>query len=330
MEDNRADRIKLKLEEDLVTKQRNFFWDSFILSIALFISGLSFSGIIGELFSDENSVECSMKLENRNQYNFINSYCHKDISIIKYFPLIALSQSVLLFVPHYAWKVIFSAKIESFLSHAAKVEILREKNTGKYPYHNYTIVKYLRREFSDSYSFSLFYILKLALQIIFVICSFVINIYVFQNISNVDITFECKDEDQLFCQMFDNHWLNNVTCVYPSKVVLHCLVWIDYVLIASAFVMLICGLRWALCKHSQGHNDTIADFCYNSCIDPQYCYKLSKRSNLQTGCFKLRDDFTFLLASLHSGYRRVFKTIIIEDIISREFSKDSKKLTEGN
>ena len=337
MEDNRADLVKLKVEE--VTKQRNFFWDSFILSIALFISSLSFSSIIGELFSDENSVECLIKLDNRNQYNFINSYCHKDISSIKYFPVIVLSQSALLLAPHYAWKVIISAKFESFLSHAAKVEILREKNTGKYPYHNYTIVKYLRREFSDSYNFSLSYIFKLVVQITSVIASFAINIYVFENISDMDITFKCKDEDQLFCQLFDNvtmlnvnnvNKVNNVTCVYPSKVVINVLVWIDYVLIALAFVMLIYGLRWASRNHSQKHNGTIADFCYSSCIDPQYCYKLSKGSNFLRGCFKIRDDFTFLLASLHSGYRRVFRTILIEDIISRKFSERSQQFVQGN
>ena len=344
MEDNKVDLLKLKLKE--VTKQRNFFWDSFILSIALFISGLSFSGIIAELFPGENSVGCFIRSDNRNLYNFINTYCYKDIPKIKFFPVIVLSQSALLFAPHYCWKAIFSAKIESFLSHAAKVEILREKDTGKYPYHNYTIVKYLRREFKDSYSISFSYILKLALQIGSVIYSFAINIGLFKDFWNMDIVFQCQDDNQLFDKLFDNKShdneslhnksfdnksLDSLTCAYPRRAVLNVLVYIDYVLIVSASVMLMYGLIWVLRSHSKiNHNYTIADFCYNSCIDPQYCYKLSKGIYFQKDCCQIRDDFTFLLASLHSGYRRVFTTIIIEDIISRKFSKDSMKLIEGN
>ena len=249
MEDNKVDFLKLKLEE--VTKQRNFFWDSFILSIALFISGLSFSSIIAEFFTGENSVGCFITSDNRNHYSFLNSYCYKDVPKIKYFPVIVLSQSALLFAPHYGWKAIFSAKIESFLSHAAKVQILREKDTRKYPYHNYTIVKYLRREFSDSYSISFLYFLKLALQIVSVISFFILNVHLFRDINNKDITFMCKDEDQMFDKLFENESLDSVTCTYPRKTLISVLVWIDYVLLVLAGIMVGYGLIWVLRNHSK-------------------------------------------------------------------------------
>ena len=325
-EDNKFNFIKQKLEEDTssqpmtILKQRNFFWDNIILSVALFISGLSISGIIAELLSDENSIACFTEYTNRSQYTFINSYCHKDLPRARYFPLAILVQVTLLIAPHYGWKVLFSAKLESFLNHAAKVEILREKNTGKYPYHNYTIVKYLQREFGDSKSILACYFLKLVGQIAIIIFCFALNVYVFEDITKMDITFECKDDDQLF----DNELFANVTCVYPRKDEINVLVGMDYFLLLFALLMLLIGGCWLLIgNHSQKDNRIIADFCYNSCIDPQYCYNLPG-CNSKFGWLQMRNDFTLLLASLHSGYKRVVRTIIIEEKISQKFSEGNK------
>ena len=334
--DNKLDLIKQKLEENtsskpiIILKQRNFFWDSIIVSIALFISGLSISNIIGELFSDENSVACLNEYNiNRDQNTYINSYSQKDLPKARFLSLIILLQAVSLVIPHYGWKAVFSAQFESFLSHAAKVEILREKNTGKYPYHNYTIVKYLRREFSDSYSILIFYFIKLLFQFGVVIACFIINCLVFEDITKTDITFNCKNDHQLLnngTELFDN-----VTCVYPRKVVINFLVGVDYFLISIASLMLIISFYWLTCwNHSRKYNATIADFCYNSCIDPQYCYNLPKRCNFPFGCLQMRNDFTLLLASLHYGYRRVFRTIIIEEKIFKKFSKHLKNSDQGN
>ena len=325
-EDNKLDLIKQQLEEItsskpiIILKQKNFFWDSIIISVALFIYGLSISSIIAELFSDENSVACFTESTNRDKNTFVNSYCQKDLPKARYFPMIVLLQATSLVIPHYGWKVVFSAQFESFLSHAAKMEILREKYTGKYPYHNYAIVKYLQREFSDSLSILFFYVLKLLLQIGVVITCFIINSNVFEDITKMDITFKCKDDNQLFDN--DTKLFDNVTCVYPRKVVINFLVGIDYFLISIASLMLIISSFWlAFWNHSRTDNDTIADFCYNSCTDPRYCYNLPKGCNIPIGCFQMRNDFNLLLASLHSGYRRVFRTILIEDIISKKFSK---------
>ena len=334
-EDIKLDLIKQQLEEItsskpmIILKQRNFFWDSIIISAALFIYGLSISSIIAELFSDENSVVCFTESTNRDKNTFINSYCQKDLPKARYFPLIVLLQATSLAIPHYGWKVAFSAQFESFLSHAAKVEILREKNTGKYPYHNYTIVKYLRREFSDSYSILIFYFIKLLFQFGIVIACFIINCLVFEDINKTDITFNCKNDHQLLNN--DTELFENVTCVYPRKVVINFLVGVDYFLISIASLMLIISFYWLTCwNHSRKYNATIADFCYNSCIDPQYCYNLPKRCNFPFGCLQMRNDFTLLLASLHYGYRRVFRTIIIERNIFKKFRKDSKELDQSN
>ena len=334
MEDNKLDLLQQKKEE--ITKKRNFFWDSIILSVALFISGLSISNIIAEIFSDENSVVCLIKLDNRDIYTFINSYCHEDLPDVKNFPLVAFLQVVLLVAPHYFWQVIVSSRFDSFLNHAAKVNILRESNTGKYPHHNYTIVNYLKREFVNSRFILISYAVKLFIQFFIVVGCIFANTQLFTNITNMDISFECKIDNQVFDNpVFDNLTLENqgfenMTCVYPRKFIIITLVWIDYTMIVTALIMLIIAFIWlALYNQSKKDNKTITDICYNSCIDPRYYYSLPKK-RICTKCLEMKDDFTFLLASLDSGIKRVFNTVLIEEMMFRKLKGHARKFDQGN
>ena len=142
----------------------------------------------------------------------------------------------------------------------------------------------------------------------------------FEDITNMDITFECKNDSQVF----DNLLLNNqsfgdsLTCVYPRKYIIIILVWIDYILIFVAAFMLSIALVWfVLCNHSRKDNEAIADICYNFCIDPRYYYNLPGKWNF-IRFLEMKNDFTFLIASLNSGAKRVFNTVLIEIIISQK------------
>ena len=319
MDESTLKLLNQKLEETSKPKQTTFFWDSIVFSVAFSILGLSISSIIAEFFSNEYSVACFSEFENRAQYTYINSYCHKDLPKTEYFPLIVLLQAALLPAPHYFWKVLFSAEIESFLSHAARVEILREGNTEKYPRQNYKIVNYLQREF-DSRKILIIYIFMLGFQVLLVIVMLTANAVVFGDIRSRDITFQCGD---------DNHLFGNVTCAYPRKLFINVLIGIDYALLVIACIMLIIGLCWCLFwRNSIKDNKNIAEFCHDSCIDPQYYYKLPKTCKISklVGCLQ-KNDFSFLLASLNSGLKRVFNTILIEDIISQT---SSEYLQTGN
>ena len=322
-----ASVFKLLNQQLEKNKQKPFFWDSIIFSIAFSILGLSISSIILELLSDENSVACFTSLENESQYTYINSYCHKFIPKTEYFPLILLLQATCLIAPHYGWTVFWSSKFESFLSHEGRMEILRDKNTGKYPYHNYTIVKYLRREFDGSCIILASYIIKLYFQVIFVVGMLVTNAFLFENLLERDITFKCGDDNLLF---------DTVTCAYPRRLSINVLIGIDYFLIVLALLILITDVFWLLFwNHSNDYKDdkVIAQFCYDSCIDPRYYYKPPKENKYLycITCSQKKDDFSFLRASLHSGLNRIFKTILIEDIIS-ELSNDTslQGLVKGN
>ena len=140
---------------------------------------LSVSGIIVEFFkSDENSLACFSPLDNRAQYTFINSYCHKYAPVAEYFPVALVLHAAALTVPHYLWMALFSAQFESFFSHAAKVETVHVRDAGKYPQKNHTIVDYLQKEFGDRKIILTLYVAKLILQFLLVLISVVTNIVI--------------------------------------------------------------------------------------------------------------------------------------------------------
>ena len=307
--------LKKKVGENSPLLHRKpFFWDGIIFIIASSIFGLSISGLIVEFFkSDKNAVACFSPFDNPAQYTYVNSYCHKYLPIAEYFAVALVIHAAALVVPHYLWKVFFSAQFNSFFRHAAKLETLREANTGKYPPKNYYIVKYLQTEFGYRQAILGSYILKLLLQFGAVILSIAVNLAVFTGLDS-NINFECYDDEtrQLF---------GNVTCTYPRKLFINVLEVADYFLLILALLVIMSGLLWIFFYNHSTEDDKIAKFCCDSGIDPQYYYNKPSRKLLSW--FPMRNNFSFLLASLlatDSGLRRVFKAILIEDTISQIFN----------
>ena len=318
--------LELKTQENASSptlKPKSFFWDTFIFSLAYTIFGLSISGVIVDFIkSDENSVACFSPFENRSQYTYINSYCHKYLPRDEFFPLLLVAQAVVLIGPHHLWKIIFSTEFDSFFSHAARVQILRERNTGQYPIKNYTIVNYLQREFACRKYILVLYFIKLFLQLILVGTMIFANAFWFTEI-NDDIMFECSDDKE------GNQVFGNVTCANPRKLFINILKGADYALLVFAFIALTFGLFrcFAGCCLTGNYKKT-AKICYESCIDPQYYYKPSFVSSI--GWFRMKNDFEFLVASLHFGFGRVFKTILIEKEISQASDDELQKLAKSN
>ena len=306
-----------------ILKPKSFPWDTIIFSLAYTIFGLSISGIIVDFFkSGENSVACfydnNSTLENRDLYAYINSYCYKELSSEQFFPLLLVAQTASLIVPHHFWKVIFSTEFDSFFSHAAMVQILREPNTRQYHIKNYSIVNYLQREFVSRRYIVVCYLIKLSLQLLFVIIMIIINGVVFKEINN-EIMFECSDGNQVF---------GSVTCANPRKPFIFILQRTDYTLLSLAIAVIIIGLfrcGWGFV--SNGNYENTAKVSYYGCIDPQYCYKPSL---ISISWFQMNNNFEFLLASLHFGLGRVFKTILIEKSISQTFDDDLRKFAQSN
>ena len=307
----------------LILKPETFFWDRVIFSLAVSIFGLSISGVILEFFkSDEDSLACFSPFENRAQYTYINSYCRKHLPRGEYFPLLLVLHVAVLVLPHYFWKVFASTEFDFFFSHIARVEILREGNTGKYPHQNYRIVNYLKREFGNRMHILVAYLIKLSIQISLVIVMIIVNVVWFMDINDV-IIFKCSDDDE------GNQVFGSVTCTNPRKLYINILQGTDLAILIIAAIILVIGLLLCClrCCSKEDYEDKTAKFCYDSCIDPQYYYKPSMLFPISW--FRINNDFSFLLASLNFGLVRVFKTIQIEKKISELSGDDLQKLAQG-
>ena len=296
-------------------ERKPFFWDSIIFYLVSAILGLSVSGILVEfLRPDHNAVSCYTDIDNRAKYTFINSYCHKDLPTEEYFSVALILHAAALIVPHYLWKVYVCAQIDFFFNHAAKLETLRDRNTGKYPHNNFSIVEHMHKEFHDRKTVLVLYVGKLVAQFVLVLLSLIASAIIFQDF---DVTFDCQEEvrgSQLF---------GNVTCAYARILFISVLRVADYVLLTVALVVIVFGFYWCV-VHTHptelGHL-AISLFCYDACINSKH-YKPKK-------CYRLKNDFQFLLVSLFStnaGLGRVFKSVQIANDIEHELSAHLESL----
>ena len=319
-------KLKQNLEEKTTSSResqkvepKSFLWDRIIFSIASTIFALSFSGIIIDFFrSDEYSLACFSPLENRAQYTYINSYCHKHLPVAEYFPFALIVHTAALIVPHYLWKALASAQFDTFFINAAKIETLSIEDTGKYPPKNHAIVNYLRKEFGGDRSVIFkMYVTKIISQLFLVVILIIINTVIFADI-NTNITFQCYEDDE-GSQLF-----GNVTCAYPKKLYSNVLQVFDYLLLGVAVMVLGFALWWCLLYNHPLADHKVAVFCYLSSLDAKY-YKPSKKL---LGWCQMKSDLEFLLASLsatNSGLSGVFKTTFIENITSQYFFNQMNK-----
>ena len=307
-------------------KPKYYIWDKIIFFLAAAIFGLSISSFIVEfLKSDEYSLACSSSFENQGRYTYINSYCHKHLPRGEFFPMILVAHAVLLVLPHYLWEATFSKQFDSFFSHADKISLLRDSETGKYPVQNYKIVNYLQSVFGYRNHIMTSYFIKLCIQLFFVASMLFINFVWFREI-NDDIMFECSDDKEMI-QVFGG----NVTCANPRKLFTNIFKGIDYALLSLAAIVLIVG-EWLVlfpyCFKIKNNTKSVTTFCYGSCIDSEYYYKPSTR--LYLWYFKSNNDFEFFLDLLDFGLRRIFETILIDNKSSQRHVDDFHILAKGN
>ena len=298
-----------------ILQLKPFIWDRVIFLLASTIFGLSVSGIFVDFLKPEKyTLACFSPFENRAQYTYVNSYCYKYIPVEEYFSIVLILHAAALVDPHYLWKFYFSAKVDCFCRHVSKLETLRDRNTGKYPCKNYYIVQYLQRQFANKKAILISYIVKLFLQLFLILISVAVNWCIFGGIDS-NITFECYDDNEI------SHLFGNITCAYPQKISINVLRVADFCLLVVAILMITIGLFWSFLYNHSLQDKKVANFCYDSGVDPKYYYHSISKKRL---CWcQMKDDFRFLLATLlatDSGFRQVFKDILTEDIIFKKFT----------
>ena len=301
-----------------IINPKPFIWDGVVIFFASTIFGFSISGVIAELF---NSVTCFSELENRAQNAYLNDYCYNFLPNVELFPAILVLHAAALVIPHYLWRVVFSAKLDFFFSHAAKIETLRNIN-GEIPKVNFKIAEFLKKEFDNKMAIYKAYLAKLFLQLFLVLNLVAINVTVLNKNINFSITFECNDNDRR------NQLFGNVTCAYPRKIFIDALLVADNIILVLAMFVLVYGLFWCLFYNNCSNKHQIAQFCYDSCVG-QKQYRLPRMS---PGFRQLKDDLDFLLALLsgtNTGHGKVVKKILVKCIIFEKFNDEKNRFIKN-
>jgi len=308
-------RVESHLEPKL------FFWDNIIFYLASAILGLSISNIIVDFLRPEpNAVACyTPPNTSRDQAAFINNYCNEYLPFTENFTLALVTHGAALLVPHYLWKAYFSSKIDFFFSHAAKLETLRDRDTGEYPHKNFNVVDYMYREFHERWSILIGYRIKLLLQSCIVVLAIAFNGALFRCF---DIEFFCPSMDKP-----EHYIFQRVTCSYAKLRFVSILQWIDYALLGISFLVLGYGFCWcSIYPHPELEHEETSQFCYQFCINSKYY--ITKWWPLRLWN-RLKNDLDFLLVSLfatNAGLGRVFKSVQIANNISEELSAHLESL----
>lgn len=291
-----------------------FFWDNIIFYLASAILGLSVSNIVVDFVRPEpNTVACYTSNDStRDQVTYINNYCNEHLPFSENFTLALVIHGAALLLPYYLWKAYFSARVDFFFTHAAKLETLRDRNTGEYPPKNFSVVDYMHREFHERRDILIGYIIKLTAQLAFALLALLICIGVFQDF---DIEFDCPRKN-------DHRIFQKVSCTYAKLRFISILRWVDYALLVVSFIVLMYGLYWCLLRsHPELGYTNVSEFCYNSCINSKF-YKATRR-------YRLKNDQHFLLMSLYAtnaGLGRVYRSLQIVNRIHHDLDAHYESL----
>ena len=144
-------------------------------------------------------MTCFSSFDNRDKVAYINNYCNDFLPFAENFSLALVVHGVLLLLPHYLWKAYFSARIDFVFTHAAKLETLRDGDTGQYPPKNFNVVDYMHRKFHENKDMLRGCQIKLACQLIIALIAIGTTAWLFQDFK---IQFDCPriddEEDPMF------------------------------------------------------------------------------------------------------------------------------------
>ena len=352
--------------------QKDFYWDQIVLVLISAMLGLSFLDISIEFFRG-SEVQCYFDIDNFSvsKGNYINSYCYGSLPNAQYYLVFVLITALFVIAPHYLWSGYFAAQFDFFFDLIKNLDRLRDTHTGEYNPQNFERVKKLEEKFKKPRIF-LFYLLKLVLQLVFCVIALGVNIWFF-DVDDFSVKFDCPrncafdGSGNLNCSAPDQKWPLNeqFNCVYNSFRLLDFLHKAMFGLLGMIICVLILGFSWScLGRHTNELGaKRIADFCFNSCLQPEafaftpwtallsfQCRKpkFSRAMKVPSPCkncctaiwlwFKriphyfnprIMNDIDFLLMRLFkadSGHGQVFKDIQITKHLYTQNSDDHKRL----
>ena len=319
---------------------KDFSWDKFLLYIGSAIGILTFLDLSLEVFTSSYGLKCFLPTLfeatriTRDQNAYVDTFCHNSLTWNEYYSIFLLLQGIIITVPHFMWKVVYTGRFNFFVGLVKQLDRLRDGSTGDYRPINFAIIKKLEKEFKELRSLSIFtkYILKLIIQLIIIAGSLSVNIVVFK-ISDFTVVFECpSDFNDSNVTIAGWPYSFSVECTYPPFRILSKIQVMDYILLIFALMTVLYGLAMWFKRHRNalGHQD-VADFTFNSFLSPED--HVFKRFQLFSP--HIKDDLDFLLLKLFctdTGHGRVFKDVQVckkLDYLFREKKEDLHPASSG-
>ena len=311
---------------------KEFYWDQIVLIIASAILGLSLLDLLAEFFRG-TGVQCyspsvvDKEMFTRDRAGYVNSYCNQSLPPSEYYTLFILVHGLAIVAPHYLWSSLFGGKFDYFFALVKDLNRLRNLETGRYDANNYEIVRKLEEEYRHK-TIYVTYVIKLLLQLLFSLASFVIGLFYFKH-EHFSSTFPCPANNSDNTTLPDDWPLDTaIYCVYSSLRYLSLVRYLDIVLVGVAVIVLLYGCFWCFIRHpDELGSKSIAKFVVSSCLLARYYVPKPWLSHPFSP--RVTNDIEFLLMRLYrtdAGHGKVFKEIQIQKEINQRNKEHSELL----
>ena len=329
----------------------DFFWDSIVQYLA---SGMIVLTLLGGAVTS-GSVKCFTLNENftREQNFYVNDYCDRYVRITQYLSWVLVLQALFVVVPHFLWKSWYKGKFRFFFELAKSLDRDRNSKSGQYNLENFKTMRFLRKEFGKSKPkpwMFITYVLKLIVQLFFVIAAFPIHATVF-SFEKYNPSFFCPPVAQgaVPCtKLQSNDSCNINTTDWPFDFHVYCViaslstqsvVWvINIVILIGSSLTLIVGLVWCCLRHTQYLNwEQAALFSFESSLNADHfvakrLWATLRRPTLSRQQYSwyhiLLTDFEFLFMKLHwfdAGLGIILRELVIEDLVQQMIIKSNEE-----
>ena len=333
-------------DNDKVTP-REFFWDRITVLFGSLLLGLAAINIFTELLRRDVGVACDLTdYDNLSDatVQYILTLCSHQLPLTQYIAVYNVLQGLLILLPHFFWKSVFTSDIEHFLSLSNSLQLMPNLSSGIYPRKNKVIIERLQLIYSVYNRSDMFfwYKVKLVLQTFTTVVG-IILIIIPQAVYSFGNAFSCPSDVSLSAWPLSKA----VTCIVHFERLIGLILIFDVVLLIVLVPIIVYGIWWCFTRHpSQLNHKEVAAFSYVSGISHSYAiskpkfYKLLHELSSSSGgrwqvlkerffTPRIKTDFDFLvmlLFTFDSGLGGVFVAGLVELELERLFDVDQQSL----
>ena len=333
-------------DNDKVTP-REFFWDRIAVLFGSLLLGLAAINIFTELLRGDTGVVCDLTdYDNLSDatVQYILTLCSQHLPLTQYIPVYNVLQGLLILLPHFLWKGVFTSDIEHFLSLSNSLKLMPNLSSGNYPRKNKVIIERLQLNYSVYNRNDVFfwYKVKLVLQTVTSVVG-ILLIIIPQAVYSFGNAFSCPSDVSLSAWPLPKV----VTCIIQSTRLIELILIFDVVLLIVLVPIIVLGICWCFTRHpSQLEHKEVAAFSYVSGISHSFAVSKPKFNKLRHDLWsspggrwqvlkkrffipRIKTDFDFLvmlLFNFDSGLGGVFVAGLVELELERLFDVDQQSL----